>query len=81
MKVTYGGPFDAVRLPSGEKVTNGEPIEVDDDLGKSLCEQDDWQAATGAARTEGKKRVPRKTSATKAKGTKAAEAAEAKEKP
>lgn len=79
MKVTYSGPFDAVRLPSGEKVVNGEPVDLDPEIAKALCKQDDWAPVAGSA----KKATPRKTAATKkAKGTTtAADAAEAKEKP
>jgi hypothetical protein len=46
MKVTYNGPIDAVEIAAtGHVVERGQTVEVPDDLGKSLCEQDIWTEA------------------------------------
>ena len=43
MKVTYTGPFDAVEVPAaGIVAEKGKPVEVPDELGKNLLEQDCW---------------------------------------
>lgn len=45
MKVTYTGPLDAVELAElpGVFIERGKGIEVDDDLGERLIEQDVWR--------------------------------------
>lgn len=45
MRVTYTGPLDAVELADlpGVIVEKGKGIEVDDDLGERLIEQDVWR--------------------------------------
>jgi hypothetical protein len=49
MKVTYNGPIDAVEIAAtGQVVERGQTVEVPDDLGKSLCEQDIWSEAKRA---------------------------------
>lgn len=47
MRVTYRGPAaEAVIAATDQIVASGETVEVDDDLGRSLCEQtDNWAAA------------------------------------
>lgn len=43
MKITYDGPFDAVEIAeTGQVVEHGRTVEVPDELGKRLCEQDIW---------------------------------------
>ncbi len=43
MLVVYGGPIDAVEVPAANCIAvRGEPVEVPDEVGKSLLEQDTW---------------------------------------
>ena len=43
MRITYDGPFDAVEIaPTGQIVERGKSVDVPDEIGKSLCEQDTW---------------------------------------
>jgi hypothetical protein len=43
MKITYDGPIDAVEIAeTGQVVERGHSVEVPDELGKRLCEQDIW---------------------------------------
>ena len=54
MKITYIGPSPAVDIAiegGAIRATNGEPVEVPDDLGRSLLEQDTFTAAKHAAKT------------------------------
>lgn len=44
MRVTYSGPFEAVEVPAlGVVIERGSATEVPDDIGKSLCKQNDWK--------------------------------------
>lgn len=46
MRIVYTGPIDAVDIAeTGTTATRGEPVEVSDELGARLCEQDCWQPA------------------------------------
>lgn len=38
--VVYDGPFAGVVLPDGREFVKGKPVEVDEDLAKSLTSQD-----------------------------------------
>ena len=53
MKVVYSGPLDGVVLLDGQECARGETVEVDDELGKQLLEQNDWTAPR--ARSHNKK--------------------------
>lgn len=56
MKVTYNGPIDVVEIAAtGQVVERGQTVEVPDDLGKSLCEQDIWAEAKPAKAPAAKK--------------------------
>lgn len=52
MKIVYKGPAtDGVIITeSGQWALPGEPVDVDDDLGRRLCEQDVWEAAKAATK-------------------------------
>jgi hypothetical protein len=43
MKIVYTGPSPAV-VGNGWTAVNGEPFDVPDELGKSLCEQEHFAA-------------------------------------
>lgn len=45
MKLRYVGPHtEGVEIPSlGMFVAHGESIEVDDEIGKTMAETEDWQ--------------------------------------
>lgn len=45
MRVTYTGPLDAVEIAElpGVFIENGKGVEVDDELGERLIEQDVWR--------------------------------------
>ena len=44
MRIKYTGPFDAVEVPAlGLIVDRGKSLEVDDEIGESLCSQDSWE--------------------------------------
>lgn len=75
MKVTFIGPADATRIvATGQLVFHGDSVEVDDDLGRSLCEQEsNWVAAKSAP--------VKPAAAKKAAEPKAAAVADTKEKP
>jgi hypothetical protein len=48
MHVTYTGPFDEVEIPVlGITAQRGKAIEVDSEVGQSLCEQTDWEQSNG----------------------------------
>lgn len=57
MLVVYSGPIDAVEIPAANCIAvRGEPIEVPDEVGKSLCQQDTWAESkpkASKARLEG----------------------------
>jgi hypothetical protein len=52
MLIVYKGPSPSVVIGLGDRgyitAVNGEPFEVDDDLGKSLLEQDTYEVAKKA---------------------------------
>lgn len=54
MKVEYIGIFDSVFVPAAHRhVKRREALEVEDELGASLCEQgDSWRAASGKPKVE-----------------------------
>jgi hypothetical protein len=53
--VVYSGPIDAVEVPAANCIAvRGEPIEVPDEVGKSLLEQDTWSESK-PKKTESKK--------------------------
>ncbi len=44
MKIRYVGPFPEVDLPAtGEVVQQNHQIEVDDEIGRALVKQQDWE--------------------------------------
>jgi len=47
MLLTYSGPHDEVVVPAADVLARrGEPVEIEDeDLAKSLLDQDTWTAA------------------------------------
>jgi hypothetical protein len=46
VKVVYRGPHAEVEIAAtGDFVRNGETVEVPEEVGKSLCEQDTWEPA------------------------------------
>lgn len=50
MKVVYVGHFDEVEiLETGQVAKRDEPVEVADELGARLIEQDTWKKAGGKA--------------------------------
>lgn len=52
LRVTYTGPFEAVEIAdSGQIVEFGEEVEVDDELGLRLLEQDVWESEDPAVET------------------------------
>ncbi|PWK81731.1 hypothetical protein C8D88_116143 [Lentzea atacamensis] len=56
MLVVYGGPTDAVEVPAANCVAvRGEPVEVPDEVGKSLLEQDTWSEVKAKPKAENKK--------------------------
>lgn len=43
MLVVYSGPIDVVEVPAANCIAvRGEPVEVPNEVGKSLLEQDTW---------------------------------------
>lgn len=53
--IKYVGPFDAVEVDGLGVVQNGESVEVDSDLAKSLLEQEsNWASGKKPAATENK---------------------------
>lgn len=56
MKVKYVGPFDAVEVPALDAVIkNGETVEVDDDMGLAMIEQEVWASVGTRMKTDNKK--------------------------
>lgn len=55
--VVYNGPFDEVEVPTPDGrvfvAKRGEPVEVPEELAKSLLEQDIWDARKAPAKKEG----------------------------
>lgn len=50
MKVKYTGPSAEVEIAAtGDVVERGNTVEVSDELGKSLCEQDIWEKVSTKA--------------------------------
>lgn len=57
MLVVYSGPIDAVEVPAANCIAvRGEPIEVPDEVGKSLCQQDTWSESKPKAGKSGGER-------------------------
>jgi hypothetical protein len=55
--VVYNGPIDAVEVPAANCIAvRGEPIEVPDEVGKSLCQQDTWSESKPKASKSGGER-------------------------
>ena len=56
MKIYYVGPHDAVEIVATENITcvRGEAVEVDDELAKSLLQQDVWSDTKPKASRTGK---------------------------
>lgn len=53
--IKYVGPFDAVEVDGLGVVQNGESVEVDSDLAKSLLEQEsNWASGKKPVATENK---------------------------
>lgn len=54
MKIKYVGPSAEVEIAAtGQSVERGGSVDVPDDIGKSLCEQDTWEADKATKRKEG----------------------------
>lgn len=55
MKVRYAGPLEAVEVPVGDDVLvvgRGKTVEVPDELGQRLLQQDVWEESPRAKTKE-----------------------------
>lgn len=56
MLVVYSGPIDAVEVPAANCIAvRGEPVEVPDEVGKSLCQQDTWTESKPKSKNGGER--------------------------
>lgn len=52
MKIKYVGPSPAVDIIPGYHAAHGHAIEVPDELGRSLCEQDTFEEVKSAKKAD-----------------------------